>query len=902
MPTHISITCRKCFKSFKVDARFAGKKGRCPNPECKAVFRVPSPVVSTEAVPERFESGGIPAVLPRRTKNKARKKQRSGKRNKTQSRGVWVSLGVGGGTLFALAIAVILLTGGKTPEAASKALAKAPPVPEKPQPTETERMGELGLEPVRRIEPIAMKDDTGFPNIVKPYLEKYCVDCHSGDTAMAGIGLDEYANKFAVLEDRKNWEKVFGMLKIGAMPPKDAFPQPSDKERQKVVAWVDDALHNIDCNQIDDPGRVTVQRLNATEYNNTIHDLFGIDLSPANNFPADDVGEGFDNIGDVLSLPPLLMEKYLDAARSVADAVVVDTFVTPVVRKRGRDFKTKGSADARRREVSFPSRGVATATFEIPVKGTYTLRVRAEATQGGDELTKMNIAVDDIPLKTVEVPGHHEPKTFEFEIPMLAGKSPVSIEFPNDFYDPDNKDARKRDRNLTLEYVEIEGPKGGTKIDPPEPHKRVVVAEPGPKKNARQAAHEVFAKLLPRVYRRPVEENEIARLADLTQQTVADGGSYEDGLRLGIQAALVSPSFLFRIESDPRPDNADYSRKLKDYEIASRLSYFLWSSMPDEELFRLADEGKLSQPSVLEKQARRMLADPKSEALVKNFGGQWLNLRNLDDIDFSRRRFREFNNDLRRDMVTETLTFFGHIVHEDGNLLDLLDGKYTFVNERLAKLYGIKDVKGEEFRKVSLEGTPRAGVLTQASILALTSNPTRTSPVKRGKWIMENILGTPPPPPPPNVPAFEEAEKASPDATLAQQLALHRADAGCASCHDQMDPLGLAFEKFNAIGEFRERDGRNPIDDSGVLPGGRTFHGPGELIAILKERQRDFVTNFTEKMLTYALGRGLKYYDQCAVDQIVDAVEQDHYRFSRLIVELVQTDPFLRKRGDGGIE
>jgi hypothetical protein len=400
-----------------------------------------------------------------------------------------------------------------------------------------------------------------------------------------------------------------------------------------------------------------------------------------------------------------------------------------------------------------------------------------------------------------------------------------------------------------------------------------------------------------------VDDAEVDRFAGLVERTVTEYNEpYEQSIRLGLQAALVSPSFLFRIEEDPSPDDPDVKRQLNDFELASRLSYFLWSSMPDDELFELAGRGKLNDPKVLEQQVQRMLADPKSRALVDNFAGQWLNLRNLDDINFDRRRFRRFNGELRDSMKQETLRFFEYVMRDDRSILDFLDGDYTFVNKQLAELYDIDGVEGNDFQKVSLEGTPRAGVLTQSSILALTSNPTRTSPVKRGKWIMENILGTPPPPPPPNVPELEETAKASPDATLAEQLALHREDPGCASCHDQMDPLGLALEKFDAIGQFRERDGKHPIDDSGVLPGGQKFQGAHELIGILKARKQLFAKNLTEKMLTYALGRGLEYYDICAVNEIVNGLERDEYKFSRLILGVVNSNPFQYRRGDGGVE
>jgi len=687
------------------------------------------------------------------------------------------------------------------------------------------------------------------------------------------------------------------------MPPSDA-EQPTDDELLPVVAWLDNTLYNIDCEAINDPGRETIQRLNLAEYTNTIRDLFGIDdLKPGRNFPADDVGEGFDNIGDVLSLPPLLMEKYLAAAEEITDRVIVETDVVPVVRKDGSQVKTEGSAKGSKSRISMTSRGTAIARFKFAKKGDYILRVHARATQAGSDPAEMAIHIDDKPFKLVKIKEHNQPRVYEYDFKAIEGEFPVAISFLNDFYDPDAKNKDRRDRNLYLEWIELEGPLAGVRVDPPAHHQNIVIAEPSSNRTVRQAAEIVFEKFLPKAFRRPVDSEEVAQYASLVEKAVEEfGESYEEGIRLGLQAALVSPSFLFRIEADPHPDNPNHKRELNDFELASRLSYFLWSSMPDEELFEAARRGELKDPKILEQQVRRMLSHPKANALVENFGGQWLNLRNLEDITFDRRRFKTFNEELRRDMVAETLTFFDHIVREDRSILDFLTADYTFVNERLAKHYGLDEVKGRELQKVSLKETPRAGVLTQSSILALTSNPTRTSPVKRGKWIMENILGTPPPPAPPGVPELEETAKASPNATLAEQLALHREDPGCASCHNQMDPLGLAFEKFDAVGQYREREGKNPIDNSGILPDGQKFQGARELIEILSHRKDQFAENLTEKMLTYALGRGLRYYDRCAVDEIVVGLKEDNYKFSRLVLGVVQSGPFRMRRGDGGVE
>ncbi|MDG2389549.1 MAG: DUF1592 domain-containing protein [Planctomycetaceae bacterium] len=888
----IDITCDSCFKQFKVADRFAGRKGRCPDSDCQAVFRVPQ--VENDWTDE-------PPRTPPRASRKPSTKSKPA--NVTNS-GTWklpVSIGAG---VAVLGIIVVMMMNGESPNELSSTNKTVSAESSPASTVSTQIVAFEGPEGnVNRLDVASLKNDPSFEKEVVPFLKKYCFECHEGEFAEEGVQFDLYKTTADVLKSRKKWEKILSILEIGAMPPSDA-DQPTADERLPVLAWLDNTLYNIDCEAINDPGRETIQRLNLAEYTNTIRDLFGIDdMNPGRNFPADDVGEGFDNIGDVLSLPSLLMEKYLAAAEEITLRVIVDTDIIPVLRKEGNKFQTKDSASASNGGISFPSKGTATTRFKFAKKGDYILRVSASATQAGRDPAEMGVYIDEKPFKLEKIKEHNQPQVYEYDFKAVEGDFPIAVSFLNDFYDKDAKDTNRRDRNLFVNWVELEGPLSGVKIDPPEHHKRIVIAEPGETQSVEQAATKVFDSILPKVFRRPVQAEEVQQFVSLVKKTVEEfDESYEAGIRLGLQAALVSPSFLFRVEADPRPDDPNFKRELDDFELASRLSYFLWSSMPDDELLEAARKKQLKDPKILEQQVRRMLAHPKSNALVDNFGGQWLNLRNLDEIDFDRRRFKTFDDNLRRDMITETLTFFDYIVREDRSILDFLNADYTFVNERLAKHYGIEEIKGKKLQKVSLEGTPRSGVLTQSSILALTSNPTRTSPVKRGKWIMDNILGTPPPPPPPGVPELEETAKASPDATLTEQLALHREDPGCASCHNQMDPLGLAFERFDAVGQFREREGKKTIDDSGVLPDGQKFAGAKELIEILSQREEPFTRNLTEKMLTYALGRGLIYYDRCAIDEIITSLENDHYKFSRLVLGVVNSAPFRMRRGDGGIE
>jgi hypothetical protein len=456
-----------------------------------------------------------------------------------------------------------------------------------------------------------------------------------------------------------------------------------------------------------------------------------------------------------------------------------------------------------------------------------------------------------------------------------------------------------------VRQFELHGPE---RVDPsafPASHRRLITTRPrrSDRPSVRQAAEEVLRPFVTRAFRRPVDAEELEPLVDLVDLAVVERREpFERGIQVAVAATLVSPQFLFRIERDEQPQDDTAKRSLNDYELATRLSYFLWSSMPDSELFQLAASGRLREPRVLAAQVQRMLADPRSEALVENFAGQWLNLRNLDESSPDPDQFELFDQSLRESMRRETLEFFAAVMREDRPLTDLLNADYSYLNERLAQLYGVPGVEGDQFRRVTWPDGRRAGVLTHASILTLTSNPTRTSPVKRGKWIMENILGTPPPEPPANVPQLEESAKAAPNATLREQLELHRKDPTCASCHKQMDALGLALENYDAIGRWRDRYPQAAIDAAGKLSSGETFSGPQQLLQILGERRQQFGRCLAEKMLTYALGRGLEYYDRCAVDKIVRQLEQEEYRFQALVLGIVTSDPFLMRRGESADE
>ncbi|MFO0953175.1 MAG: DUF1592 domain-containing protein [Isosphaeraceae bacterium] len=749
-----------------------------------------------------------------------------------------------------------------------------------------------------------------FSADVAPFLKKYCVDCHGGAKPKADLNLASYDGEESVLRGRKVWARVAEQVELGEMPPENK-PQPHEDESAAFAAWVKSALAKVDCSSQTDPGRVTIRRLNRTEYNNTVRDLVGVDFHPADDFPSDDVGYGFDNIGDVLTLPPLLFEKYLDAAETIAErAIVAGPGPRPGSVKTYEAEKLPpmpGVSPHDDDAVVLPSVARLLVQHDAPREAEYRVRVRAYGEQAGPEPVKLAFVVDGKQGPPVVVKAvADEPQVFEHKGRLKKGAHSLGVAFLNDYYNDKASDPKQRDRNLVVDWVSVEGPLFAAGDELPASHRKVIFKTPA-KGEETKVADELVGQLARRAYRRPVTPGEVARLVRFVDLARENGESFERGMQLALQAILVSPQFLFRVELDrgPRRDRrgrtlgpAPIGFPINDFELASRLSYFLWSSMPDDELFQLARR-QAPRGETLEKQVRRMLRDPKASALVENFAGQWLQIRNLKTINPDRGTYPNFDESLRTAMIRETELFFGSIIQDDRSVFDLIDSDDTFVNERLARHYGIKGVKGDQFRRVKLTDGVRGGVLTQASVLTVTSNPTRTSPVKRGKWILEQILGTPPPPPPGEVPELQDDAKGRLTGSLRQRMEQHRANPNCATCHARMDPLGFGFENFDGIGAWREKDGNFPVDPSGVLPNGKTFQGPKELKAILKARQKDFVRCLAEKMLTYATGRGVEYYDACAVDRIVEGTVSDGGRFSKLVLEIVQSDPFQKRKGRG---
>lgn len=752
--------------------------------------------------------------------------------------------------------------------------------------------------------------DPGFDTAAAPLIKKYCIACHSGASAQAGILLGREKDSAGVLKNRKTWEAVSRNVADHHMPPPGA-PQPSNAERDKLTAWVDGLFTKADC-QINDPGHVTLRRLNREEYDNTIRDLFGVETirlgngqegRPADDFPSDDVGYGFDNIGDVLSVSPLLMEKYINAAERITQKAIVtpELAAAPVHLDLASAVSTTSGGKIGAMGRALLSNGDVTVDFDVQRAGEYTIKAVAYEDHAGTEFAKLDFKVDGKTIHSEDVKGRPgSPAPYETKSELKPGLHKIGFGFANDFYDNSpQQNGRRRDRNLYVFSADVIGPPG-MPAELPASHRRIVICRPGTGLTDEQAARKILQPLVARVYRRPAQPAEVDRLVSYVRVARQQGESFERGIQIATDALLCSPNFLFRVEIDPKPNDRNSSRLLNDYELASRLSYFLWSSMPDDQLFALAAKGALHRPEILSAQAKRMLKDPKARALADNFAGQWLQLRNLSLLSPDTKRFPEFDDKLRRSMKTETEMFFEAIVKEDRSILDFLDGRFTYLNGPLAKLYGIDGVEGDQFRRVALTGEQRGGILSQASILTVTSNPTRTSPVKRGKWVLEQLLGTPPPPAPPNVPKLADDKKEPLTGTLRQRMEQHRKDPICASCHTTMDAIGFGLENFDPVGKWRAKDGDLAIDASGTLPGGQKFAGPAQLKQILKSKKALFAKCLSEKMMTYALGRGLQNYDTCKVSDIVANVAKNDYRFSSLITSVVLSEPFRKRRGDGG--
>lgn len=752
-----------------------------------------------------------------------------------------------------------------------------------------------------------------FQKTVQPFLVRYCFDCHT-DKQRGGVRLDRLEEK-SLSKHLPTLEKVLDVLDKRVMPP-PTRTQPSSEELRPVMTWLEAYVEQ----ETTGADRVLIRRLNRVEYNNTLRDLLGVNFQPADDFPQDTPGHGFDNIAGTLSVSPVLMEKYLAAAEKAARTAVFG--VEPLTRERvvhepwfAADAFSKNEKvlfDYDETGMSLPSAFHVVQRF--PADGEYTLRgiLRGVRPAGCDPI-EVGFWIDGklvhtakIPILAVAEPGRNAGEVnglwAEFRTPMKAGEHWLSATIlrmyeglPPQYKGPKPaKPVETGGRGSTnkavdaffVMYLHVVGPYNQVLGPSPESIRKLYGNHPVKGSPDAATVRKIVTDLARRAYRRPVTDREVDELVRLIERVQRDGESFEEGLCLAIQRLLISPHFLFRVERTPQ---------LTQHELATRLSYFLWSSLPDEELFRCADEGKLRQPEVLEAQVRRMLRDDRAGALVENFGGQWLRTRALESHLPDRNAFPEFTDYTRMSMKQETERFFEYVLREDRPILDFVEGQYTFLNQRLAEFYGIRGVKGHEFRKVDLTGSGRGGVWRHASVLTVSSYPNRTSPVLRGKWILENLLNAPPPPPPPDVPALEEKELGK-SVSLREQLARHRSNAACVSCHVRMDPLGLALERFDAIGRWRDRDGTLPIDDAATLADGRAIKGPDGLAAVLKADPKAFAECLAEKLLTYALGRGLDRSDRKTLKALVQRLADEDYHFSSLVLGIVRSEAFQTRK------
>jgi Protein of unknown function (DUF1592)/Protein of unknown function (DUF1588)/Protein of unknown function (DUF1587)/Protein of unknown function (DUF1585)/Protein of unknown function (DUF1595) len=752
---------------------------------------------------------------------------------------------------------------------------------------------------------------TRFQDEIQPVLIDYCYRCHADGIKKGGVNFDEGGSDEALVKRRELWWAVLKNVRAGLMPPAGK-PRPEAKEVELLVDWIKYDVFAIEPND-PDPGRVTIRRLNRVEYRNTIHDLMGFDFKAEEEFPPDDTGYGFDNIGDVLSVSPLLLEKYFQAAETIAKAAVpTASRLTPERSYRGVDFrgaeksqngdKLEFSKSAKvSRSLHADSAGDYRLAFELAVQGPYKLdpgRCTVAFTLDGKE-------------RWHETYTGLASKTFHYNIDahLAEGDHKMAFELT-----PGEPKAGAVDFRIVS--VRVVGPLDAKHRVKPPGYNRFFPKDEAPASDPdrRTYARDVLKRFAGRAYRRPVDDRTLDRLVALAESVYrTPGRTFEEGIAQAMVAVLASPRFLFRVE-DVVPGRSDRRHApIDEYALASRLAYFLWSTMPDDELFGLAERGRLR--AELPRQVKRMLADPRGKALTQNFVGQWLQVRDLDGMYFNERAILRrdgvrlqgadtarnvLTRDIRRAMRSETEMAFEYVAREDRSVLEWIDCDYTFLNAKLAKHYGIPGVEGSEVHKVTLpKDSPRGGVLTHGTILAVTSNPARTSPVKRGQFILDNILGTPAPPPPPDIPALEASKKEFKDRqpTTRELMELHRAKPLCSSCHSRMDPLGLGLDNFNALGMWRDQEEKHPIDASGRLITGEPFKNVRELKKILREQHRlDIYRCITEKLLTYALGRGLEYSDVETVDRIVERLDRDGGRFSSLLMGTIESAPFQQRR------
>lgn len=879
----------------------------------------------------------------------------------------------------------------------------------------------------------AERGEDAYQKRILPLLQKFCYDCHGDGSDKGDFALDEYPEYSKLISDKVLWDHTRQQLVTHVMPPQKK-DKPSLPERDELVAWIDNTVFWFDPEKAD-PGHTTLRRLNRTEYNNTIRDLLLVDLRPANEFPPDDTGYGFDNIGDVLTVSPMLMEKYLRAANTVAGKALDTSTLERIDLELGakKFWNQKGETKEWEGVRWFHSNADAATKFTAPASGTYFLKLHVSATQAGPDVAKLKLQVDGKDMGAFDITARYRGdkgpwQTIRQELQLGAGEHKIVVSFVNDFSDPQNPDPEKRDRNLVLDHLDIEGPFGllpprgtrlvqwlldgkpaglpamklsgedfergegnssrdtGAIVLPSNGYVKhpIEIARAGKyrfvvKAGAQQAGNEpakfdvrmagknvgsfsvtakdqapqwfkteadlpsgrhevqvwflndfydektrqdrnfwlhqftiegpldqpsgidntalpaLVEKLGTRLFRRPMLDAEKTKWLAFADLGIKEGLPPMETMGYVLRGMLVSPSFLYRGMPQPVGDAKNGVALIDEYSLASRLSYFLWSAPPDDRLLQLAAKGELRRNLAAE--VKRMITDWRGASLTENFAGQWLQLRDMDIVDVDTSRFPEWKGGMGYLMKRESQMLFEHILKENLSVIAFLNADYTFVNDKLARFYGIDGVKGDKYQKVSLQGTTRGGILTHGSILTLTSNPTRTSPVKRGKYLLENILGTPPPPAPGGVAPLDEKKASFGKLTLRQQLEEHRSNASCAGCHAFLDPMGLAFENYDAIGRWRDKDKNLPIDASGSLVRGQSFKDFSELRTLLvNEMSGQFVKNLTENLLTYALGRGLEYTDKPAVEEALRRAAASGNRFQDILLAVCESVPFQKMR------
>lgn len=747
--------------------------------------------------------------------------------------------------------------------------------------------------------PVHAQTQPGAAAANQAMLQEYCSLCHNDSLKTAGVSL-EGLDLSSVSGKADVLEKVLRKVKAGQMPPA-GLPRPDAAMAASFSQWLEKSLDN-EAALHPDPGRPAIHRLNRAEYSNAIRDIFDLDMSFDSLLPVDDSGYGFDNIGDVLSVSPALLDRYLSVAKKVAGEAVGDLTVKP----SEESFEPRRPGKTPERvsdDLPFNSAGGLSVRYYFPLDAEYVFALRTG--QGGG--------------------GRDGNKPQEIRLPMKAGMHSVGVTFPAESLKAENSGPFVGGKLVAVNSVavppmdfRIDGariqrfpaPRAGAgqlaslsisgpfnvlgRGDTPS-RARIFVCRPATGGVEAACARNIMANLARRAYRRPITDADVRPLLTLYTNARARG-DFDYGIEEAIQGLLVAPDFIFRVEQDRKPVGTSRAFRISDVELASRLSFFIWSSVPDDQLLDLAVAGRLSSPAVLGQQVRRMLDDPKSRSLVTNFAGQWLFIRNLATVNPDPVAFPDWDENLRAGFQAETELFFESVLRENRSALELLSANYTFLNERLAKHYGIADIYGSQLRRVTLDNPNRGGLLGQGSLLTVTSYPNRTSVVQRGKWILENLLGTPPPPPPPDVPALE-ATTANQHLTLRDAMEKHRANAVCAGCHARMDPLGFALENYDGIGKWRSKDGGAPIDASGKLPDGTVFDGPAGLRNLLiTDRRDEFISTVVVKMLTYALGRGLEACDQPTVRAIVRESARSNYQLADLVEIVVKSSPFQMRR------